>query len=293
MDNRANVDQAVFEFLRPELKRYREDVAELSSSAARAIAQARSNADSVVSNRRMQLDAAQHALGACLRQEDADCSGYRHRVEDCNRALENAIRGRDLIQSASSAFLHAQSTYRNTVDQLVLRAEKVVRVADERTADYQHVEPHGSATTAGTGAHWIAPEDSPSWRDLPGVLVPECFPDGFAAIPVDLIDSDERTADANEDIATARWSAEALLDVVLPAMSSMTDVDQYLSDRDARDAPVGTRSYVATYSTYFSPDSAIRLTPMPHGFSLVSGAHRLRALRRAGARTVPALIGGT
>jgi hypothetical protein len=127
--------------------------------------------------------------------------------------------------------------------------------------------------------------------------VPTHFPDGFALIPVDLIVVDGSApptdlADTGQDAFASRWSADALFDVVLPALSSRVDACQYLSDRDTREVLSGGRSYSATYSDYFSPDSAIGLAPGPAGFDVVNGHRRLQVLMDAGAQCVPALIGG-
>lgn len=137
MDNRANVEQAVFDFLRPQLKRYREDCADLARSCAASVAKVNQHAEDVVSQRRRQLTRAQEALARCQAQEGADCSGFRRRVEECERALERAVQGRELIRQASTRFHHQQSKHSTVVDQLLLRAQKLVRTADEKTSGYQ------------------------------------------------------------------------------------------------------------------------------------------------------------
>jgi hypothetical protein len=297
MDSGARVEQAVFDFLRPQLRRHRADSADLTRSVAGAIAGVVGQADSAVSARRWQLSSARDQLAACLRQEDADCSWCVSRVQDCERHLQQAIMGRDLINQTSAAFAHQQARYRAAVDQLLQQAERIVGVADERTRNYQAVAQPFSDGSGAAAAASAAPE-SVSWRDLPGVSVPAYFPSGFALIPITLIVSDDpppsgEDVNARQDSPALRWSAGALLDVVLPTMSSEADVVGYLRDRDARERLSGERSYSATYSGFFSPDSAIRLKPRSDGrFDIVDGRHRLRILARAGAQSVPALIGG-
>jgi hypothetical protein len=293
MDNKARVEQSVFDILRPHLRRYRGDGASVTGRARSAIDQATYHAESVVNDKRLALDRALHALQACLHEGNSDCSETRKHVDRCQFVLQEAIRGRDLIRQASTTF--SSLGYLRNVDELVLRAEKIVRVADERTTTYQEAAHTFSTTQAGSGGEIgdLAAPSAPSWRELPGVSVPAHFPEGFALIPIELIINDNPVPDAGQESRALRWSVEALLDVVLPAMSSVTDVVQYLRDRDAREQPPAGRSYGATYSDYFSPDSAIRLNPRSDGrFDLVNDRHRLGFMARAGAGCVPALIGG-
>jgi hypothetical protein len=293
MDNKARIEQSVFDILRPHLRRYRGDAASVTGRVRSAIDQTTSRAESLVNDKRLALDRAIHALEACLHQENSDCSGLREHVDRCQFVLQEAIRGRDLIRQASITF--SASGYLRNIDELVLRAEKIVRAADERTTAYQKAAQTFSTTQAG-GGHEVgefAASSTPLWRELPGVSVPAHFPEGFALIPVDLIISDDPVPDAGQESRALRWSVDALLDVVLPAMSSVADVGQYLRDRDAREQPPGGRSYCATYSDFFTRDSAIRLRPRSDGrFDLVNGRHWVGFMARAGAGCVPALIGG-
>jgi hypothetical protein len=297
MDSGARVEQEVFDFLRPQLRRHRADAADVTRSVAAAIAGVVAQADSAVSTRRWQLSSARDALAACLRQEDADCSWCFSHVRDCEHHLEQAIMGRNLISQTSAAFAHQQARYRAAVDELLLRAERIVGVADERTRNYQTVAQPFSGGGGASVANSVAP-GSVSWQDLPGVSVPVYFPAGFALIPIALIVRDDpvpggENVNVHQDSPALRWSTEALLDVVLPTMSSEADVVGYLRDRDVRERLTGGRSYSATYSGFFSPDSAIRLKPRADStFDIVDGRDRLRVLARAGAQNVPALIGG-
>ena len=327
MDKRAKVEQAVFDFLRPRLKRHREEATELARLTASSVAKVNQHAQDVVAERRRQLQRAEEELDSCLCQEDADCSGYRRRVEAARRALEHAIQGREIVQQASTQFRQRQTKYTTVVDQQLFRAEKIVRLADERTINYQKASqyiptttlmpasPLGGPSTPATisslpplghesagGSVQIADGggdggSGSSWTDLPGVRVPAHFPDGFAEIPLSLIvdDNPVKSAadfDAGQDLAQLRWSAEALLDVVLPAMESPGAL-QYLKDRDLRENLAGGRSYSATYSGFFAPGDAIRVSPSGNGtFDLVNGRHRIWLLARAGATHVPAVVTG-
>lgn len=326
MDHRAKVEQAVFDFLRPQLKQYRQQATDLARAAASSIGKVTQHANDVVLQRRRELKRAQDALERCLAQEDADCSGYYRQVQLCEQALQRAIQGRELIEQASATFRHAQSRHETAVDQTIVAAEKIVRSADERTISYQKNSGYSpsvtmlSASAIGGGggggggalssaAAAAAPSGSsgpssdpapaaPSWHDLPGVSIPPHFPDGFALIPVGLIANDNPVTgpqefDAGQNLADLSWSSDALLDVVMPAVSKVATAQTYLAERDAREGLSGSRSYSATYSGFFSPSSAIRLRPLDNGtFDLINGRHRLWLISHAGADHVPALISG-
>lgn len=331
MQQPAKVEQAVFDYLRPRLKQHREDATELSRTVSGAIAKTRQHAADVVAERRRQLARAQAQLESCECQEDADCSGFRRRVALAAAALESAVRGRELIEQAATRFAHQQAKYRTSVEDLLLRAEKLVRTADERTIDYQKASqyspgvklmsasPLGSAGAGrdllgsagplggapaplggaeGAGQGGSAAPDADSWQDWPGVQVPAQFPAGFALIPIaSIIDADPVTGSADfdndkQDLAVLRWSVEALLDVVLGTLDG-PGARQYLRERDAREGLTGPRSYSGCYDGFFSPGTALKMRPSADGnFELINGRHRLWLLRRAGAAHVPALIRG-
>jgi hypothetical protein len=326
MDHRARVEQAVFDFLRPQLKQYRQQATDLARATASSIAKVTQHADDVVLQRRRELKRAQDALESCRAQEGADCSGYYRQVQLCEQALQRAIQGRELIEQASATFRHAQSRHETAVDQTIVAAEKIVRSADERTIGYQKSSGYSPSVTmvsaaaigggggstdsalasagaaagpfGGGGRSSDPAPAATSWRDLPGVNVPAHFPEGFALIPVGLIANDNPVIgphefDAGQNLADLSWSSEALLDVVMPAVSKVSTAQTYLAERDAREGLSGSRSYTATYSGFFSPSTAIRLRPLDNGtFDLINGRHRLWLISHAGAEHVPALISG-
>lgn len=329
MDTRAaKVEQVVFDFLRPKLKQYREQATDLKRAAASSVSKVAAHADAVVAQRRRELKKAQDELEACQAQEGADCSGYARQVRICEQKLADALRGRAMIQEASSRFSKLQSKHTAEVDQLLLRAEKMVRQADERTIRYQKSSqyvPHatmlrstplggrGNLTSTGsligtsssdaptgrarTDSDTPASSEATLWTDFPGVSVPPHFPDGFALVPVALIENENPVTgpqefDAGQSLPVLRWATDALLDVVLPAMDRMPDLQNYLSGRDAQEGLSGDRSYTATYRGFFSPDAAIKVSPTQDGFNLSNGRHRLWLLQRAGVDAVPVRIIG-
>ncbi len=327
----AKIEQVVFDFLRPKLKLYREQYGDLARAAATSIAKVNAHADAVVVQRRRELKRAQDDYESCCRQEGADCSGFARKVQICEKKLDDALRGRALVHEASDRFRSSQTVHTAAVDQLLLRAGKLVRTADERTIRYQKQSQYtpratllgstmlGSSRSGSAGLAGTAPLSASSgadsgrgsnggggeggtaessWRSLPGVEVPAGFPAGFAQIPINLITNDNPVTgasnfDAGQDLPTLRWSTDALLDVVLPAMSRVTDVQHYLTERDRQENLSGDRSYSATYRGFFSAGTAIKLTPLADGtFDLGNGRHRLWLLSRTGVGTVPARIVG-
>lgn len=328
--DRAKVEQAVFDFLRPQLKKYREQSTDLARGAASSIMKVTQHAEHVVNERRRQLKRAEAELESCQAQEGADCSGYARKVEECRRALERAIRGRDLIHQASNRFRHSQSKHTGAVDQLLIRGEKLVRTADERTISYQKYANYNPSTrllsatplgggaasgldflsggaassggvarggVSGDGGRGASASSASTWRDLPGVETPAHLPHGFAMVPIKLISNDNPVTgvgdfDQSQDVPGLSWACEALFDVVLPAMVKVKDPQKYLRDRDERENLSGSRSYAATYSGFFGV-TPIKLSPSANGtFDLGNGRHRLWLLSRSGADVVPAYIQG-
>jgi len=319
----AKIEQAVFDLLRPQLKQCREQVADLKRAVASSIAKVNQHAEDVVVQRRRELRTATEQLKQCQAQEDANCSGFHRKVEECDRALERAVQGRALVQQATSRFQHQQVRYDTIVDQLLIRAGKVVRTADERTISYQKAANYiaapkllsatplgGSAVgggnlasggTAGTAAPTGGggtTDGAASWRERPGVSVPATFPPGFALIPMSLIVDDSPVTgshdfDNGQDLPALRWATEACVNVVLPAMNRGGDARHYFTERDARENRTGSRSYAATYDGFFTQRTAIKLGPLPDGtFCVNNGRHRMWLLTRAGAQSVPAYISG-
>jgi len=321
MGNRAKVDQSVFDYLRPQLKKYRLQTDELVRDVSHTIVKVKQQADDIVLERRRRLKRAEDELKQCECQENADCSGYRRQVEQCARQLADAVKGRQLIEEASSRFRHAQAKHAARVEQLLADGQKFVGAASERTAAYQKSTSYvpsttllGVAVSSSSPGSWGASTPQASgasinagggssesvvaqlpWQDVPGVSVPERFPRGFALIPPKLIVNDNPVRglddfDAGQDAADLRWSADALLDVVLPAMKTVPDARDYLLRRDQSTGLTPPRSYVATYDGFFG-SRAIVLSPNTDGtFDLINGRHRLWLLSQAGADGVPARI---
>ncbi len=305
MSDGAKVEQVVFDFLRPQLKRYREQSTDLQRAVASAISKVSQRADGIVTDRRRALHRAQQALDNCMCQEDADCSGFARKVGECDEALQRAVRGRELIEQGRARFQHAQKKHTNTVDELLIRAEKLVRTADERTIQYQKasafVPPSttvsapgwksssgggsalgtaglgiagalggGAASPRTSGAPGEVASDAESWRDRPGVSVPASFPTGFALVPISLITNSNPVAgvadfDKGQDVAALQWASEAFLDVVLPAMQKVSSPREYLAERDRRENRTGAKSFESTYAGFFSDQTAIKLSPLSDG----------------------------
>ncbi|MCP9273938.1 hypothetical protein [Mycolicibacterium arenosum] len=326
MADRAKVEQSVFDFLRPQLKRYREQSTDLTRATASSISKVAARADGVVTDRRRALRRAQQDLENCLCQEDANCSGFARRVQECEDALQRAIRGRELIELGRARFQHAQNKHTAQVDQLLIRAEKLVRTADERTTNFQkqstYVPPStvsapgykssgggglstgGSARSSDVGGFGggspgggSGSSAGGSWRDIPGVSVPESFPAGFALIPISKIANGNPVTgvadfDNGQDVDALQWSSRALVAVVLPAMLKGGTPREYLADRDQREKRSGGQTFVASYDGFFG-QHPMKLSPQSDGtFDLINGRHRLWLLENAGATHVPAWIGG-
>lgn len=329
MADRAKVEQAVFDFLRPQLKRYREQSTDLARATASSISKVASRADGIVTDRRRALRRAEQDLENCMCQEDADCSGFSRRVRECEEALHRAIRGRELIEQGRARFQHAQNKHTMQVDQLLIRAEKLVRIADERTTEFQKQSTYvpssntisapgyksssgGAGLTLGSGR--LTPSSGmgaggasvgsgstlstgESWRNIQGVSVPDTFPAGFALVPISKIANGNPVTgiadfDKGQDVATLEWSSRALVAVVLPAMQKGGAPKDRLAERDQREKRYGAQTFAATYDGFFGGQSIV-LSPQADGtFDLTNGRHRLWLLENVGATHVPARIAG-
>ena len=68
MSSGAKVDSAVFDFLRPQLRRYRRQTTDLKAAVARSIAKASETAAEVVRERRRAVEKCRADLDACRAQ---------------------------------------------------------------------------------------------------------------------------------------------------------------------------------------------------------------------------------
>ncbi len=322
MSSGAKVDSAVFDFLRPQLQRYRRQTTDLKAAVARSIAKASETAAEVVRDRRSAVEKCRADLDACRAQENSDCSGYARQLELAANALADALKGQRIIEQATVQFRHSQARHDRVIDEELVRSEKLVREADERISGYVKATISGphvtllSGAASGGGGSWSAGSvaassaASPdcysngtgdasapaSWRDTPGVTIPAGFPDGFALVPVSLIRNSDpisgpESFDKGQDLPTLKWSTNALLDVLLPAMRS-GDPRATLRERDQREGLSGARTYMRSYSGFFS-DTALKVSHLgPEGFDLDNGRHRLWLLERLGATEIPVRIVG-
>lgn len=339
MADRARVDESVFDYLKPRLKQYESEHAELARDVSRSIAKVTQEAEERVTERRRALARAVQQLESCeaQRAEDeeqgnagADCGGYRRQAATCEAELARAIKGRAMIVEAAAQFRHAQSRYTASMERIILDGQKLLRAAAERAERYQKASTYvpaatllsavgmsGGAALLGSSAPTtmgrIGPDASAfgagsgmrggtlSWRDLPGVMVPEWLPLGYGLIPLALL-PDDGTVTSAADFETnpnkhplrdLRWAVDALGEVVLPAMERKADPLEYLQRRDTDEGRSGAKSYAQTYRGFFG-DDAIALSALPDGtFDVTNGYHRIWLLRQAYADQVPArIIGG-
>ncbi|MCV7278333.1 hypothetical protein H7J88_01570 [Mycolicibacterium flavescens] len=225
MADRAKVEQSVFDYLKPRIKQYETEHAELTRDVARSIAKVSAEADDRVADRRRALTRAMEQLGSCEQQaaeaaergeSGGDCGGYRRQVQQCEAELQRALRGRAMIAEAAAQFRHAQSRYTTKMSEILLDGRKLLRTAAERSEGYQKASTYVPTTTllSGTGSSGggilfdsgpsagmgfgsaatsagVAATSAPaSWRDRPGVEVPSWIPAGYALIPLSAIADD-------------------------------------------------------------------------------------------------------
>lgn len=229
MVDRARVDESVFDYLKPRLKQYESEHAELTREVARSITKVSQEADDKVTERRRALSRAKEQLSSCQAQSaeaekrgesGSDCGGYRRQVDQCRSELERALRGRAMIAEASAQFRHAQSRYTNKMSEILVDAQKLLRAAAERTTRYQKASAYVPTTTLASGAgitggeivfdsgstaspnvgtsfgdsstalHNCGPAEPTSWRDRPGVETPDWLPVGYALVPISAIADD-------------------------------------------------------------------------------------------------------
>lgn len=299
MTEYAKVDQSVFEYLLPRLKEHRYQVDELAREVSHTISKTKQHATDVVAERRRRLRRACDELAACEANKDSDCSGYRRSVQARELELERALQGKRLIDEAATVYQRAQDSHRDHVDQLITEGQKLVRDAAERVGSYQKAAGFSTAVTLrfGSSVGGSATSGIASPGGLSSAISSPGLPDGFTLVPLPSIASAGEVQgpadfDAGQNLADLRWAVRALLDVVLPAASSVPEARSYLAARDAREGLSGPRSYVATYEGFFG-DNAIRLSALPDGtFDVVNGRHRIWLLREEHAQTVPARITG-
>jgi hypothetical protein len=309
------------------LKKFKLQAESLKRDVAATMSKTARDADDIVVERRRQLSIAVRELELCEAQKDSNCSGYRRRADLCRRALEDAIRGRALIEGAVVKFRQAQARHSVTVEQTLTDGQKLVSKAAERVEKYVSSEsviaPAGTGLTyrAGGGVH-VSSGGSPEsfstgvdifkgsggggqsvgeaatrgWRDFQGVSVPDSYPRGFASVPISaIIDSNpvvsEADFDAGQSVSNLRWAVDALFEVVMPAMAAVSEPQQYLRDRDISENLSGSRSYCATYEGFFGDSTPIKLSPGPNEtFEMNNGSHRLWLAKASGATHIPARI---
>ncbi|MET8652656.1 hypothetical protein [Nocardia aurea] len=293
----AEVDAAVFEFLRPELKRYEERAEQMRRNVAAAVAGTERDTENEVTERRRALQRAEQELAACL-AGSGECEAYRREVVRRRRMLEYALEARRIVQRAVELFRVAQRRYSDTVTTTLDDGRRIVATASDRIERYQKRSasvtsaiPTGSRSASGTGSITV------SGAVAVGIVVPDCYPQGFAEIPIAVIATGDTVTgaedfDTGQSMADLRWAVEALYQVVLPAMRTFPHPQPYLRDRDIAEQRTGDACYLRTYEGFFG-SRAITLSRGADGtFDVVNGHHRLWIMRQAGETSIPARVTG-
>ena len=246
--------------------------------------------DREIQARRQELARAEEALRACESQKDGSCGAEAAAVARATERLRRAEAARRQIDGAVARWLPTQRRFSNSITTIVPEAQRYL--SDRARA----VEEYAKRSSGGLSANDSVRRDPVAPSASGGLLHPAGLPDGFALVPVDLIDDSDSQVEgpaafhkgyAPEDL---RWAYSAFDDVVLPALGRGLGTD-YLRDRDQRERLQGTRSYSDTLSGFLDPANAIKLDRNGDGtYAVGNGYHRLWLARQMGRTHVPARI---
>ncbi|MFZ4748730.1 MAG: hypothetical protein ACOYLK_17910 [Sphingomonas sp.] len=272
------------------IRTYAAQMAQGQGLVERRIRYAENAAEQAIRAAQRALSAANDALSACQQQEDADCNWAAAQVARARDHLEAMYAIAADIRFARDAYVPASRRFSQALDVLGQQVQSELKRAGDTLDVY-------FGGTGGSGGGGSAVRASGSTTAMGAITRPAGFPEGFAMVPLSLVDESDSQVGGPEDFkkgyspADLEWAHEAFVGVIMPGVANGLTIDDF-RDRDQREGRMGTRSYADTYSGFFSTDHAITLSGP--GCTVVNGYHRIWVARQMGLRHIPArLMGGS
>jgi len=229
------------------------------------------------------VSAAEAALARCQKGSYRDCGSLAEALAHARHGLEEAQRRLDTVERARQRYAQISTQHRTSLrrfSRAVLdaspSAERAIGKLLETLTSYRVHQPPGAPAAALTES---------SGAPLPGSVSIVSLSD------IDDSDSPITGSQSFEKITygDAQWCAEALADVVLPAIQRGKD-REYLAARDRAENRPTSSSYARVFDLYFR-DNAIKLTATADGrYAVVDGYHRIWIARQAGLTHLPARV---
>lgn len=275
------------------------DRAQLTISESRSVAaRVVKRVTSELAARQTELARAEEALRRCLSQEDASCSTESARVRRAQTAVDIAqscLSSATTTQSDLNARLASRSS---EIAQATTQGREFLRARLHELDDYNAL---GGALIGGGQANSSTASGHQRGRTLAetggsALLHPPGLPDGFAMVPLALIDRSQSTVHGPQDFKKGyspddlAWAFHAFQQVVLPGLAAGATADTFRA-RDHSAGFQGTHSYAMTHSQFLSSGDSIRLNPQSGGtYAIANGQHRVWVAQQYGISHVPARI---
>lgn len=277
---------------------YGERASEAVGVAGRETRRTAAEVVAALADRQRRLAAAEQDLAACERDPKSDCSEARRRVADAQRRLAAAHRARQLVDQAAARLVGAQRRFATELTARVAEGQAITSRMQSQLEDY--LRPVGLVDNAGLGSGNPSGSggsfSAASTIGMPyGVRTAAGLPDGWALVPLTLIDVSDTGVRGPEDFTKGysprdlAWALEAFDSVVLPAVGQGLGRD-YFADRDGREGRSGARSFSDSHSGFLGSD-AIKLELRPDGrFGVTNGYHRLWVAQELNREWIPARV---
>lgn len=294
MSGAARVDPEAIRVVATALVRYGESEQAAVAAADSAVRRAAAEVASALSAREHEVQHARAVLKACQSVEESrDCSGAAAALARAQQRLDQARQARTLVERAEVQFAARKARHLATVATLVEGGRAQLGRNATNLAAFLTDGSRGSGGSGGSvGGGGVAGGPSGSGG---GAHVPPGFPDGFAMVPLALVDDGADAVTDRSEFGKGyspedlRWAHEAFQEVVLPALA-LGKGEDYFRQRDVQEGRMGTRSYADTHAGFLKDGSAVKLDAVDGRFEVKNGRHRIAVARAMGLSEIPARL---
>ncbi|MDQ8045024.1 MAG: hypothetical protein AAGC46_10225 [Solirubrobacteraceae bacterium] len=292
MSDGAHVTVEALDEIGSALTQFAADTSLATTDAARAAERALHDIKDELKARELFLLGATRRLAECEMSDRESCAFEAGVVKTADERVEAAKEAQVTAMAAVAGFAGPRKRFEVSVSNGSRGGIRHLAILRADIEQYARGGFGPSGAVGGIGGGAAAGGSAPGGGSAGGTgpSVPAGFPEGFALMPLSMIDGAESDpGDWKSDVnpADLRWGLNAVDEVVMPAMAGGKGPD-YFRDRDTAKGVYGSRSLSDTYSGFFGTSEAIKLQPAAGGrYTIENGRHRVWLAREMGFDAIP------